>query len=138
VNSPAGWHPEPSGREWKKRGNEIKSKNRKPLIIAGVVLGWIGLGVSVQHPWVLAVLVLVGGIGGVIWWMRRDEWMRRDDAKRARLAAHAAGISARGRQHTRKAIGTPLAGSTLTRAARKAVDAAKHDTVGVARYLRSF
>ena len=59
------------------------------MIIAGVVLGWIGLGVSVQHPWVLAVLVLVGGIGGVIWWMRRDEWMRRDDAKRARLAAHA-------------------------------------------------
>ena len=89
MNSPAGWHPDPSGREWKKRGNEIKSKNRKPLIIAGVVLGWIGLGVSVQHPWVLAVLVLVGGIGGVIWWMRRDEWMRRDDAKRARLAAHA-------------------------------------------------
>lgn len=63
--------------------------NRKPLVIAGVVLGWIALGVSVQHPWVLAVLVLVGGIGGVIWWMRRDEWMRRDDAKRARLAAHA-------------------------------------------------
>lgn len=57
--------------------------NRKPLIIAGVVLGWIALGVSVQHPWVLAVLVLVGGIGGVIWWMRRG------DAKRARLAAHA-------------------------------------------------
>jgi hypothetical protein len=31
-----------------------------------------------------------------------------------------------------------LAGFTLTRAARKAVDAAKHDAVGVARYLRSF
>jgi hypothetical protein len=31
----------------------------------------------------------------------------------------------------RQAIGTALAGSTLTRAARKAVDAAKHDTIGV-------
>jgi hypothetical protein len=57
--------------------------NRKPLIIAVVVLGWIALGVSVQHPWVLAVLIPVGALGGVIWWMRQDE------QKRARLAAHA-------------------------------------------------
>jgi hypothetical protein len=57
--------------------------NRKPLIIAAVVLGWIALGVSVQHPWVLAVLIPVGALGGVIWWMLKD------GEKRKRLAAHA-------------------------------------------------
>jgi hypothetical protein len=38
----------------------------------------------------------------------------------------------------RKATGTALAAAALTRAARKALDAAKHDNIGVARYLRSF
>jgi hypothetical protein len=46
--------------------------NRKPLIVAAVVFGWIMLGASVQHPWLLAVLVVMGGVGGLIWWMRKD------------------------------------------------------------------
>jgi hypothetical protein len=57
--------------------------NRKPLIVAAVVFGWIMLGVSVQHPWLLAVLLVMGGVGGLIFWMRKD------DEKRKRLAAHA-------------------------------------------------
>src|SRR6516225_2345298 len=39
--------------------------NRKPLIVAAVVFGWIMLGVSVQHPWLLAVLLVMGGVGGL-------------------------------------------------------------------------
>lgn len=57
--------------------------NRKPLIVAGVVLGWIMLGASLQHPWLLAILIPTIGIGGLIFWMRKD------DEKRKRLAAHA-------------------------------------------------
>ena len=57
--------------------------NRKPLIVGGVILGWIILGVSLQHPWLLAVLVPVIGIGGLVVWLRKDA------QKRERLAAHA-------------------------------------------------
>jgi hypothetical protein len=57
--------------------------NRKPLIVGGVILGWIMLGVTLQHPWLLAVLVPVIGIGGLV------VWLRKDDEKRKRLAAHA-------------------------------------------------
>ena len=57
--------------------------NRKPLIVAGVVLGWIMLGASLEHPWLLAILIPTIGIGGLIFWMRKD------DEKRKRLAAHA-------------------------------------------------
>jgi Protein of unknown function (DUF2510) len=57
--------------------------NRKPLIVAGVVLGWFLLGASVMHPWLLAILIPIVGLGGLIFWMRKD------DEKRKRLAAHA-------------------------------------------------
>jgi Protein of unknown function (DUF2510) len=57
--------------------------NRKPLIVAGVVLGWFLLGASVMHPWLLAILIPIVGLAGLIFWMRKD------DEKRKRLAAHA-------------------------------------------------
>jgi hypothetical protein len=63
--------------------NVTTGANRKPLIVGGVILGWIMLGVSLQHPWLLAVLVPMIGIGGLV------VWMRKDDEKRKRLAAHA-------------------------------------------------
>jgi len=63
--------------------NVTTGANRKPLIVGGVILGWIILGVSLQHPWLLAVLVPMIGIGGLV------VWLRKDDEKRKRLAAHA-------------------------------------------------
>jgi hypothetical protein len=56
--------------------NMTTPPNRKPLIVACVVLGWIMLGASVEHPWLLAVLVVMGGVGGLIWWMRKDDQNR--------------------------------------------------------------
>jgi hypothetical protein len=63
--------------------NVTTGANRKPLIVGGVILGWIMLGVSLQHPWLLAILVPIIGIGGLV------VWQRKDDEKRKRLAAHA-------------------------------------------------
>ena len=57
--------------------------DRRPLIIAAVVLGCLMLGLSEQHLWVLAILIPIVGVGGLI------SWMRKDDEKRKRLAAHA-------------------------------------------------
>jgi hypothetical protein len=64
-------------------GVSVNTGNRKPVIAVAVVVGWFLLGASVMHPWLLAVFAVIGGIGGLIWWIRKD------DAKRARLAAHA-------------------------------------------------
>jgi hypothetical protein len=63
--------------------NVTTGPNRKPLIVGAVILGWIMLGVSLQHPWLLAVLIPIIGIGGLV------VWLRKDDEKRKRLAAHA-------------------------------------------------
>ena len=57
--------------------------NRKPLIVGGVILGWIMLGVSLQHPWLLAILIPIIGFGGLVVWLRKDA------QKRERLSAHA-------------------------------------------------
>jgi hypothetical protein len=46
------------------------------LIIAAVMFGWIMLGASVEHPWLLAVLVVMGGVGGLVWWRRKDDQNR--------------------------------------------------------------
>ena len=41
------------------------------------------LGVSLQHPWLLAILIPIIGFGGLVVWLRKDA------QKRERLAAHA-------------------------------------------------
>jgi hypothetical protein len=72
-------------------GNGVSVKvgnNRKPLIIAGVVLGWFLLSASVMHPWLLAIaLPLVAGVGLFVYTTKQreararrelDEQMQRD------------------------------------------------------------
>jgi hypothetical protein len=58
------------------------NNNRKPLIAAAVIGGWIMLGISLQHPWLLIVLVPMVGAGGFFFWKQKSARDRRDQELR--------------------------------------------------------
>lgn len=75
-------------------GGFVRTSNRGPLTVAAVLGGLFLMGMAGQHPWLIAVFVVVGLVAGFGVWavksaQQRDEQLRRDEFQRDMIAQRA-------------------------------------------------
>jgi len=75
-------------------GATVRTANWRPLIALAVIGGFFLMGLIAQHPWLLAVLAVIGALAGGGFWalkaaQRREEEQRREQFQRDMLAQRA-------------------------------------------------